>query len=78
MLSRDVKAEGGSGGGGKFFVEAEAGSGKRVPLPLPLWLFLSKVKNLKVVQFFIKYTTNSKCFIDYHLQRNIFKGLWFI
>ena len=47
-------------------VEAEAGSGKRVPLPLLLLQFISNVKNLNVVQFFVKYTTKSKCFIDHH------------
>ena len=41
----------------QVFVEAEAGSGKRVPLALPLWLFISNVKNLNVMQFFVKYTT---------------------
>ena len=51
------------------------GSGKRVPLPLGP--FISKVENLNVVQFFFKYLTNSKGFIDHHLQSNIFKGLWF-
>ena len=63
-------------------VEAEAveaanfrGSGKRIPLPFKP--FMSNVKNLNVVQVFVKYTTKSECFIDHHLQRNIFKGLWF-
>ena len=64
---------------GQIFVEAEAaaGSGKRVPLLLPLWAFISNVKNLNVVQFFVKYLTKTKCLIDHHLQRNIFKRLWF-
>ena len=53
------------------FVGAEAGSGKRIPLPL--WPFISNFKNLNVVEFFVKYTTKSKCFIDHHLQRNILK-----
>ena len=53
--------------------EAEAESGKRVPLPLPLWPFISNLKNLNVEQFFVKYTTKSECFINHHLQRNIFK-----
>ena len=57
----------------QIFEEAEAGSGKRVPLPL--WPFISNVKSLNEVQFFVKYTTKSECFIDHHLQRNIFKGL---
>ena len=51
-------------------VEAEAGSGKRVPLPL--WPFISNVKNLNVVQFFVKYTTKSECFINRHLQTKRF------
>ena len=42
----------------QIFVEAEAGSGKKVPLPL--WSFTSNVKNLNVVQIFVKYT-KSEC-----------------
>ena len=60
----------------QIFVEAEAGIGKRVPLPL--WPLISNVKSFIVVQFFVKYTTKSECFIDHDLQRNIFKGLSFI
>ena len=50
--------------------DAEAGSGKRVLLPL--WPFISNFKNLNVVQFFVKYTTKSECFINRHLQTKRF------
>ena len=50
------------------------GSGSGESVPFPLWPFISNVKNLNVVQFFVKYTTKSECFIDHHLQRNISKA----
>ena len=53
-------------------MEAEAGSSERVPPPL--WLFLSNVKNLRVVQFFVKYTTKSKRLIDHHLKGTFLKA----
>ena len=31
--------------------------------------YIPNVKNLNVVQFFVKYSTKSECFIDQHLQR---------
>ena len=39
----------------KWQIFAEAGSSKRVPLPF--WPFISNVKNLNVVQFFVKNKT---------------------
>ena len=51
------------------------GSGKMIPLPLPLWSFISNVKDLNVVQFFVKFAIKGECFMDHHLQRTIFKGL---
>ena len=63
----------------QIFVKAEeeAGRGKRVPLLLPLWPFLSNIENLNVVQFFVKYMTKTYCSTNQHLQRNLFKSLWF-
>ena len=61
----------------QIFVEAKAGSGKKVPLPLPLKPFISNVNDMNVVQFVVKFATKSECFIDHHLQRYIFKDLWF-
>ena len=52
------------------------GSGSGTRVLLLLWPFLSKVKNLNVVQFFVKYMSKSDCSIDHHSQK--FKGLWFI
>ena len=56
----------------KIFVEAEAGSSERVPPPL--WPFLSNVKKLRVVPFFVKYTTKSKRWIDHHLKGTLLKA----
>ena len=39
------------------------------------WPFILNVKNLNVVQFFVKYTMKSECFSDHHLQEKFFKGL---
>ena len=52
-------------------MDAEAGNGKRVALPL--WPFILNVKNLGVVQFFVKYMTRSESLTAHHLQRNILK-----
>ena len=34
-------------------------------------------RNLNVLQVLNKITTKDECSIDHHLQRSIFKGLWF-
>ena len=69
--TRDVKAE---------VVEAAnySGSWKRLKGTAFTLAIHIACQNLNVVQFFVKYTTKSKCLINHHLQRNIFKGLWFI
>ena len=41
----------------QIFVEAEAEGGSGKTVPLPFWPFIPKIKNLNVVQFFVKYMT---------------------
>ena len=62
-------------GSGRWKRTLEAVKRYRFRFQRPFWPFISNVKNLNVVQFFVKYATKRKCFIDYHLQRSIFKRL---
>ena len=79
LQSRDMEAEAGSGGSVKFFVWKRKWKLKTVKRYRFRFHFGHSYQtlNLNVVQFLVKYATKSECFINHHLQRNIFKGLWF-